>query len=265
MKKFLPLLICFALLLSISFSSSVFAATLNETEPNNTFANANGISPGNSINGKISSTSDVDYYKLSIMYSGNRSITLSNIPSDCNYNLYLYDYNGNIISSSTSSGSLDKNISTSLNSGVYYIGIKSSSGYSSSDYTLTVKSIGSSPTPTLPYHGGDAYEYNDTLELASNMGTGNLYVEATIHPSGDFDYYKFTVTQTTTEHIVLYNPYNGPSYHFNVYNANGGYIDSDGGIRDCTITLTPGTYYIKVFSYDSESVLDYRLVMTEVK
>ncbi len=263
MKKFLPLLICFALLLSISFSSSVFAANLNETEPNNTFANANGISPGNSINGKISSTSDVDYYKLTIMYSGNRSITLSNIPSGCDYELYLYDYNGNIISSSTASGSIDENISTSLNPGAYYIGIKSYSGYSSSDYTLTVKSIGSSPTPTLPYHGGDAYEYNDTLELASSF-YGSL--EANIHPLGDFDYYKFTVTQTTTEHIRLYDPYSADArYHFNVYNSNGGYVCSDNAIGDCTVTLTPGTYYIKVFTYNTESVLDYRLVMTEVK
>ncbi|MDF2986503.1 MAG: peptidase domain protein [Eubacterium sp.] len=261
MKKFLPILICFALLLSISFSGSVFAATVNEAEPNNTFANANGITPGNTMNGKISSTSDVDYYKLSIMYSGNRSITLSNIPSGCNYNLYFYDYNGNTLNSSTASGNTDENISINLIPGAYYIGVKSSSGYSSSDYTLSVKSIGSTTTPTLPYHGGDAYEYNDTLELASSFYGS---VEANIHPLGDFDYYKFTVTQTTTKHIVLYNPYNGPSYHFNIYNANGGYVNSDGGIGDCTVTLTPGTYYIKVFGYDSESVLNYRLVMTTI-
>jgi|GEM_PF-4190045 len=96
------------------------------------------------------------------------------------------------------------------------------------------------------------------------MGSGSLYLEANIHPLGDVDYYRFSVSSTTTEHIVLYNPAVDLSYHFSVYNSTGGYVCSDGGIGDCTVTLSPGTYYIKVFSYSSESVLNYRLRMTAV-
>lgn len=262
MKKFIPFLICFALLLSISFSGTVFAATVNEAEPNNTTDNANSLRPGDTMYGNIQSSSDVDFYRLSIMADGNRSITLSNIPGGCNYNLYLYDYRGNLITSSSASGNTDENISKSLVTGTYYIGVKSYSGYSgSSNYTLKVISSGSATTPTLPYHGGDAYEYNDTLELASSMYG---YVEANIHPLGDIDYYRFSVTETTKKHFVLYNPAVDLSYHFNIYNSNGGYVCSDGSIGDCTVTLTPGSYYIKVFSYNSESVLNYRLIMNTV-
>ena len=261
MKKFIPFIICFALLLSISFSSTVFAAT-NETEPNDTMANANAISSGSTISGKISTYSDVDFYKLSIMYSGTRIITLSNIPSGCNYDLYLYDTKGNLISYSGASDNKDGSITKSMQvQEQYYICVKSSSGYSgSSDYTLSVKASDSVTTPVLPYHGGDAYEYNDKIELASNF-YGSL--EANIHPLGDADWYRFSVTQTSAKHFRLYSP-SYLTYHFAIYNANGGYVCSDGGIGDYTVTLSPGTYYVKVFSYDSESVLNYSLQMTTV-
>ncbi|WP_313563262.1 pre-peptidase C-terminal domain-containing protein [Ruminiclostridium cellobioparum] len=228
MKKIIPFLICFSLLLSISFSSTVFAAS-NETEPNNTIANANSLLPGTTVNGSISTYSDVDYYQVPIMATGLRSITLSNIPSGCSYDLYLTDNKGNLITSGTvSSGSTDRIISQVLNTGTYYVYVRSGNGkYSSSNYTLSVKSIGSPVTPPPTQHGGDAYEFNDTLELASDFSTDL-------------------------------------TYHFSIYNANGGYVCSDGGIGDYTVTLSPGTYYIKVFSNNSESVLNYRLKMTTV-
>ncbi len=262
MKKIIPFLICFSLLLSISFSSTVFAAS-NETEPNNTIANANSLLPGTTVNGSISTYSDVDYYQVPIMATGLRSITLSNIPSGCSYDLYLTDNKGNLITSGTvSSGSTDRIISQVLNTGTYYVYVRSGNGkYSSSNYTLSVKSIGSPVTPPPTQHGGDAYEFNDTLELASDF-YGSL--EANIHPLGDVDWYRFSVTQTSAKHIQLYNPAVDLTYHFAVYNANGSYVCSDGGIGDYTVTLSPGTYYIKVFSNNSESVLNYRLKMTTV-
>lgn len=157
MKKIIPFLICFSLLLSISFSSTVFAAS-NETEPNDTMANANAISSGSTIKGKISTSSDVDFYKMPIMYSGTRVITLSDIPSGCDYDLYLYDAKGNLISYSRASGNKDESITKSMEvQEQYYICVKNSSGYSSSsDYTLSVKATGSVTPPVLPYHGGDA-------------------------------------------------------------------------------------------------------------
>lgn len=262
MKKFLPFIICFALLLSISFSGTVFAA-VNETEPNNTMTTASPLRPGDTVNGKISTSSDLDYYMMQLTASGNINISLGTIPSGCDYDLYLYDNRGSLIRSSTAGSNTDENISNTLNAGTYYVCVKSYSGYSaSSNYTLSVKSSGSTNPPTTPpVHGGDAYEFNDTLELASDF-YGSL--EANIHPLGDVDWYRFSVTQTSAKHIRLYNPSADLTYHFSIYNANGGYVCSDGGIGDYTVTLSPGTYYVKVFSYNSESVLNYRLQMTTV-
>ncbi len=260
MKKIIPFLICFSLLLSISFSSTVFAAS-NETEPNDTMANANAISSGSTVKGKISTSSDVDFYKMPIMYSGTRVITLSDIPSGCDYDLYLYDAKGNLISYSRASGNKDESITKSMEvQEQYYICVKNSSGYSSSsDYTLSVKATGSVTPPVLPYHGGDAYEYNDTLELASDF-YGSL--EATISPLGDIDWYKFSITQTSTQKIKLYSPSSDLSYKFQICNADGKSISS---ITDeCTLTLSPGKYYIKVYGIDSSSMLNYRLNMTTV-
>lgn len=262
MKKFLPFLICFTLLLTISFSSTAFAATAYEAESNDTIASANKISPGDTSYGKISSASDTDYFKLQVSASVSTDILLSNIPSGCDYDLYLYDSNGNSLGSSGLSGNSDDKISQILN-GTYYIKVKSFKGFSGSYYKLSVSGSNTTPTnpPSTPVHGGDAYEYNDSIDLASSMYG---YVEANIHPLGDIDYYRFSVTETTKKHIVLYNPDVDLRYHFNIYNANGDYVAWDGSIGDCTVTLSPGTYYIEVFSYNSESVLDYRLIMNTV-
>ncbi|OPX45544.1 hypothetical protein CLHUN_09200 [Ruminiclostridium hungatei] len=264
MKKLFSLIICAALLFSITFSGTAFAATVYETESNDSTGTANTISAGDTVYGKISFDKDNDYYKLRLTAGTSTTFSLSNIPGGCDYDLILYDANGSIIGSSTAFGNTSEKITRTLSAGLYYINVKGYSGTSSSNYTLTVSGSGSTTPTTPPVHGGDAYEFNDTRELASNMGSGSLYLEANIHPLGDVDYYRFSVSSTTTEHIVLYNPAVDLSYHFSVYNSTGGYVCSDGGIGDCTVTLSPGTYYIKVFSYSSESVLNYRLRMTAV-
>ncbi len=265
MKKFFSLIICAALLFSISFTGTAFAATVYETESNDSKTTANAIAVGDTVYGTISVDKDNDYYKLRLTATTNTTFTLSNIPSGCDYDLILYDANGATIKSSMSTGNTSEKITQSLSSGQYYIKVNGYSGYSNSNYKLTVSgSTSTNPDPTTPVHGGDAYEFNDTRDLATNMGSDSLSLEANIHPLGDVDYYKFSVSRTTTEHIVLYNPAVDLSYHFSVYNSAGSYVCSDGGIGDCTVTLSPGTYYIKVFSYSSESVLNYRLRMTAV-
>ncbi len=266
MKKLFSLIICAALLFSISFSNTVFAATVYETESNNTIATANSIAAGDTVYGNISVDKDTDYFRLNLTATTNTTFTLSNIPSGCDYDLYLYDAKGTMITSSTTTGNTSEKINKILSAGQYYINVKGYSGKSSSNYTLTVSGSNSTnPDPTTPVHGGDAYEFNDTLALATNMGSGNLYLEANIHPLGDVDYYRFSVSSTTTERIVLTSPYSSDStYHFSVYNSTGGYVCSDGGIGESTVTLSPGTYYIKVFNNTSESVLNYKLRMTAV-
>lgn len=267
MKKFLPFFICFAILLSGSFSSTVFAATVYEAESNDSISSADRISPGDTAYGKISSSTDVDYFKFQVSQRASTDIILSNIPSGCDYDISLYDSNGTHLGSSAASGNSDEKISQIMY-GTYYIKVKGFKGFSDSSYKLSVSAPSPTTpptTPTGPTHGGDAYEYNDSRELASNLGSGNQSIVANIHPLGDLDYFSFSVDKATTEHMTINREYSfidGPNYHFSIYGADGRYISSDGGAGDCILTLEPGSYYLKIYCYNDESVLNYRFVMT---
>jgi len=154
MKKLFSLIICVALLFSITFSGTAFAATVYETESNDSTGTANTISAGDTVFGKISFDKDNDYYKLRLTASASTTFSLSNIPSGCDYDLILYDANGSIIGSSTAFGNTSEKITQTLSAGLYYINVKGYSGTSSSNYKLTVSGSGSTTPTTPPVHGG---------------------------------------------------------------------------------------------------------------
>lgn len=269
MRKTLSLFICALLLVSALFSSAVLAAEVYESESNNDFSTANTIAVGNTLNGRISSATDTDMFKVQLSSKLNANILLSNIPSGCDYDLYLYDSNKNQIGVSKKGSTSNENISTALTPGTYYIKVISYAGSSSSYYKLSITAGSTSPTPTPtptpttpPVHGGDMYEFNDTFSLATDMfESGFTISEANIHPLGDVDYFKFNVSTNVSALITIAAP-SGLSYRFAIYNSSYGYVTSGGGTSELRVNLTPGTYYIKVYSTDSESVLPYRLNMT---
>jgi serine protease len=79
--------------------------TINEVEPNNSRAASQLISADNTtVNGTIGSTSDTDYYRLTLPAGGTLVATLTpNASSD--YDLYVYNSNGALIGSSENAGS----------------------------------------------------------------------------------------------------------------------------------------------------------------
>ena len=125
-----------------AFASST--ALYSESESNNTFDTADIVSRDNVvISGKISSSSDVDYYRITPSTAGFCDITMS-VPSGCNYNFYVYnvdrttimDY-GNLNGSGM--GEIARTFSSTNTP--FYIMVESASGYSSSaDYKLYVSS-----------------------------------------------------------------------------------------------------------------------------
>ena len=83
--------------------------TIAETEPNNSRSAAQLISVDNTtVNGTISSTSDTDYYRLTLPAGGTLVATLTpNAASD--YDLYVYNSNGALIGSSElGTGAIDR-------------------------------------------------------------------------------------------------------------------------------------------------------------
>jgi len=117
---------------------------INETEPNNSRSAAQAISTANTtVNGTMSSSSDTDYFSVSLPAGRTLTATLTpNASSD--YDLYIYNSNGTLIArSERGTGLVDSASVTNTGSGaiaryvrvVYYAG---GTGSTNGKYTLNL-------------------------------------------------------------------------------------------------------------------------------
>ena len=108
----------------------------NENEPNDKFVSANGpIQSGVVYFGNFETISDVeDIYYFHTPKDGNVQIELSSIPGSHNYDLYLYDSNGNLKGYSALFNNANENISNILTPGLYYVRIRRISNTTSSNF-----------------------------------------------------------------------------------------------------------------------------------
>ena len=117
-------------------------ATVYETETNETFGTATRFAIGDTVYGRMypntGFSTDVDMFSFSNYLSGTTTVSLTNIPAGCNYDLYLYDQNYNLVASSTNSSNLPETISKPLGLAKYYVKVASYSGYSAYYYNLKV-------------------------------------------------------------------------------------------------------------------------------
>lgn len=123
-------------------ASAANTSSLNETENNNTTATAD-IAYSNSImNGKISSSSDVDYYKFTATTTGYYDITLG-VPTGCNYNFMIYNSSGTLTDTvaQNASGIGENYRKYFVKGNSYYIKVYTSSGYNANtNYSLYISS-----------------------------------------------------------------------------------------------------------------------------
>lgn len=104
--------------------------TLDRYENNNTKATAYTISyAGQEFAGTIHSPDDVDYYKVNLSVPGIMYLSLEDVPSNCDYDLYLTDEDMNLIASSTYGVGSDEYIEFFVQPGRYYICIDTYDGY----------------------------------------------------------------------------------------------------------------------------------------
>lgn len=139
-----PLMAVALLVPSISFAAEETTSSDNvtimagfelEREPNDTFENANSLIDRI---GTISSESDVDYYRFntgSLWTAKSVTVNLTNIPSNRNYELVVYDVDKKVIGQSFNSGNSNESVTipTVANSR-YYIRVHSIQGYSTNEY-----------------------------------------------------------------------------------------------------------------------------------
>lgn len=141
-KTYIALLafLLFALVttLFLPFAGATAAGTKYEMESNNSYSIADRTYSDYDSYGLISSSSDVDWWKVSFNCSGTGCFWLGNIPASCDYDMQLYASNGTTLLASSSNGSGQAEyIQYSAVAGTtYYIKIYSYSGYSTSSSYL---------------------------------------------------------------------------------------------------------------------------------
>lgn len=104
------------------FSNQFTSIGSNEKENNNTIANAQSISSGETINGLIGDTDESDIYKI----NSNGSLYLDITSYISTVNFYVYDSNGNVVKSdyirrNDNIGYTQENYEIDLEPGTYYI------------------------------------------------------------------------------------------------------------------------------------------------
>ncbi|WP_340015434.1 S8 family serine peptidase [Paenibacillus sp. FSL K6-1318] len=145
-------------------------------EPNNTILTAKTVNPGNSYISYISSSSDIDYYKLTADKDGQISITLD-IPSSVDYEMDIYNESGIQVGESSNGTGITERIDFEVTATKsYYIKITGFSGqFSTSPYTLTLSNITAQAfkAPT----GLEAVPYATSIKLSWNtMPDATSYV-----------------------------------------------------------------------------------------
>lgn len=100
--------------------------------------------------------------------------------------------------------------------------------------------------------GRDIYEPNDSIATAYEISR-NTNITPTIHSSSDSDYFKFTIS-SPVDCIITLTPPSDKDYDLYLLDSSGSQIGisfkGTGIVDKITKSLTAGTYYIKVLSYN---------------
>lgn len=112
--------------------------TLSENEPNDSPEKATPITSGATVQGKLETGQDVDFFKIAVDGPSRIQTSLSRLPQQ--YQLYVYGPNKQLLASSQRQGFLDTT-STLLapDKGTYYVKVFTNYGITVAlPYTLTV-------------------------------------------------------------------------------------------------------------------------------
>jgi hypothetical protein len=236
---------------------------LDGYEDNDSFASAYGpISTGIAYcDAYICPSGDVDWFKFSVVTGQEITLDLDSLPAD--FDLRLYDPSGTLIDSSESGGTAAEQIvHTAGMTGDYRAYVYGYSGaYSEDDdYCLTV-TLSEEPTPThtptptptsTPSCPIDAYEDNDDFFEAYAIEPDISYYGIYICPSGDEDWFKFSVASGDEITADLYNlPEDFDLYLYDPSGTLVGQSNQSGTTAEQIVhtAASTGDYRVGIFGY----------------
>ena len=227
-------------------TSSTTANCVTAFEPNETLSAAIAITSGVTNSAAISTSTDIDYYKITTTATSNIVYNLVG-PSGVDYDLYIYNSAGTQIGSSLGTTATETVSLSSQATGTYYIKIIGYSGANSAT-CYTIKATATTVTSCISAYDVSA---NGTTSGAAVIPF-NTNITGLISPSGDIDNYKFAITTGGTITITLTTL--PGDYDLKLLNSAGTQvgISQNGSTTSESIgyTAAAGTYYAQVYGYN---------------
>ena len=223
-------------------------------EPNDSMLEATGpLILGEEYLGFISSKDDLDFFYLEIDTPQIIELSLTDIPPETDYDLYLVTGEEDLLADSSNTGQQEEHIEYTTSSvGVFYVVVLPFDNFSETEsYALR---LGLSPAPTPS--GQDNYEPNDSFAQATGPLTFGQAYHSYIWDEGDEDVYFFQIDQSQTLRIRLTEITAVADYDIFLYSAAEELLASSKlAIDRETIErgLSPGTYYVVVRSFSGFS------------
>ncbi len=227
-------------------TASVTPACETAFEPNETQATAAAIASGVTNSAAISSTTDIDYFKITTTAASDLVFNLVG-PAGVDYDLYIYNSAGTQIGIGESSTATETVTLNNQAAGTYYIKVVGYNGANSATcYTIKATATTVSSCQSSLDNGT-----NGTTSGAATIPF-NTNVKGLISPSGDVDNYKFVITTGGTITVSLTTL--PKDYDLKILNSAGTKvaISQNTGTTSETINYTAaaGTYYAQVYGYN---------------
>jgi hypothetical protein len=213
-------------------------------------------------------SSEVDYYSFTAGASGSYAISATTPSSSLDTVLGVFSSTGQRLSYNDDisyPSNTDSRVALNLTAGTkYYVGITNYASSSVGSYTWTIDGPAGTTIPA-----DDAFENNDTLSTAYNLGT--LTAARTVNPlvmADSADWFRFTTSATgTSANTVAINFSNTQgNLQLALYNSSGVQIGSSLGTGNTeTVSLNglaAGTYYVDVFGASGAFNPNYSLTIT---
>lgn len=229
------------------FTTTAASTCATAFEPNETQATAAAITSGVTNSAAISSSTDIDYFKITTTATSNIVYNLVG-PSGVDFDLYVYNSAGTQIGSGTGTTATETVSLNSQAAGTYYIKVIGYNGANSA----TCYTIKATATTVTSCQSSLDNSTNGTTAGAATIPF-NTNVNGLISPSGDIDNYKFVITTGGTITITLSTL--PADYDLKLLNSAGTQvaISQNGSTTSETINYTAaaGTYYAQVYGYNN--------------
>jgi hypothetical protein len=231
---------------SAQFTTATASTCSTAFEPNETQSTAATINTGVANSAAITTSTDIDYFKISTSATSNIVYSLVG-PSGLDYDLTIYNSAGTQIGSGAGSTATETVSLSGQAAGTYYIKVFGYNGANSATcYTITA-------TATTVTGCQSSYD-NATNGTTSGAATipFNTNITGLISPSADIDHYKFVISTAGTITLTLSTL--PADYDLKLLNSAGTQvgISQNGSTNSETISYTAaaGTYYAQVYGYN---------------